>query len=225
MDMYGEKSPSRPQKTVILTLELLLLALSFFVLFGPLAVGVRAFGDAPCFARNATLLAFNVVVFARFLATLFIFVERRIPWPEAFSIPLAFALYLLVLPLLARPASVPFGAVEGVGIALFVVGSCINTGSELQRRRFKRRPENKGKLFTGGLFARSLHPNYFGDLLWVSGCACVTRNPWAWLVPAVLFCFFYFFNIPKLDRYLREHYGAAFVAHERRARRLIPFVL
>lgn len=225
MDMYGEKSPSRPQKLVIVAIELLLIAASYWVLFGPLLSGVRAFGDAPSFARNATLFAFNLVVFARFLGTMFVFVERRIPWKEAFSIPFAFALYLLGFPLLAKPSSVDFGAIEVLGMALFVVGSFINTYSEHQRRRFKRRSKNKGKLFTGGLFALSMHPNYFGDLLWVSGYACVTRNALAWPIPALLFCLFHFFNVPKLDRYLREHYGAAFADYERRTKRLIPFLL
>lgn len=225
MDMYGEKSPSRPQKLVIVSVELLLIAASYCVLFGSLLTGLRAFGHSPSAPRNATLFALNLVVFARFLATLFVFVERRIPWEEVLSVPFAFALYLLGFPLLASPASREFGAMEALGIGLFVAGSFVNTYSEHQRRRFKRRPENKAKLFTGGLFAVSMHPNYFGDLLWVSGYACVTRNPFAWLIPVFLFCFFYFFNVPKLDQHLRQHYGEAFIAYERRTKRLIPFVL
>ncbi len=225
MDMYGEKSPSWPQKLVIVGAELGLIAASYLVLFGPLLRGVRAFDDAPSFARNVTLFAFNLVVFLRFLLTLFVFAERRIPWPEAFSIPMAFALYLGGFPLLARTRSVSFGALEVVGIALFVVGSFVNTYAEHQRRRFKRREENKGKLYTGGLFSLSMHPNYFGDLLWVAGYACVTHNAFAWSIPAFLFCFFYFYNVPKLDQYLRQRYGAAFAAYEGRTKRLVPFVL
>lgn len=225
MDMYGEKSPSFPQKFLIVSAELALIAVSYLVLFGPLLGGLRAFGDSPSYARNATLFAFNLIVFARFLLTLFVFVERRIPWEEAFSIPLAFALYLGGFPLLARPRSVNFGAFAVVGIALFVVGSCVNTYAEYQRRRFKRRNRNKGKLYTGGLFSLSIHPNYFGDLLWVCGYACVTQNAFAWLIPALLFCFFYYYNVPKLDQHLRQRYGAAFVAYESRTKRLVPFVL
>jgi steroid 5-alpha reductase family enzyme len=225
MDLYGQKSPSWTQKSWIVSAELALLAASYLVLFGSLLRGVRAFDDSPSLSRNATLFAFNLVVFARFLLTLFVFVERRIPWQEAFSIPVAFAMYLGGFPLLARPSSVPFGAVEVVGIVLFVVGSFVNTYAEHQRRRFKRRRENEGKLYTGGLFSLSMHPNYFGDLLWVCGYACVTRNAFAWAVPAVLFCFFYFYNVPKLDQHLQQHYGAAFVAYRRRTSRLIPFLL
>lgn len=225
MDMYGRKHASVPQKLVIVGLELVLLVIAGLVLLGPLGASIRAFGDAPHRARNLTLLAFDLVVVARFLATLFVFVERRIPWEEAASIPIAFALYLVGFPLLAAPASTAFGALELLGVALFAAGSFVNTYAEYQRRRFKRRPENAGKLFTGGLFAISMHPNYFGDLLWVAGYACVSHNALAWLVPAFLLAFFYLYNIPKLDAYLREHYGAAFVAYAARTKRLIPYVL
>lgn len=57
------------------------------------------------------------------------------------------------------------------------------------------------------------------------GYACVTRNAFAWLIPMFLFCFFCLYNIPKLDQYLRQRYGAAFVDYERRTKRLVPFVL
>ena len=171
------------------------------------------------------LFAFDLVVFARFLATLFVFLRRRIPWEETISVPLAFALYLLGMPLMAAPATVPFGALELVGIALFAAGSFLNTFSEYQRHRFKAREDNRGKLYTGGLFAISMHVNYFGDLLWAGGIACVAHEAWAALVPALLFVFFYFFNIPKLDAYLRERYGEDFVAYEGRTKKLIPFLL
>ncbi|MBK8716428.1 MAG: isoprenylcysteine carboxylmethyltransferase family protein [Deltaproteobacteria bacterium] len=225
MDMYGHKHSSLPQKTVIVAIELVLLGIAGLVLFGPLGASFRAFGDSPHLGRNLTLLVFDIVVFARYLATMFVFVERRIPWDEAFSIPLAFALYLVGFPLLAKPASTGFGALELLGIGLFVGGSFINTYAEYQRRRFKRRPQNAGQLYTGGLFAITMHLNYFGDLLWVAGFACVTHNAFAWLIPAFLLGFFYFYNIPKLDAYLRSHYGAAFTAYAQRTKRLVPFVL
>ena len=130
MDMYGQKSPSWAQKFIIVTLELLLIAVSWLVLFGPILPGVRAFGDAPDLARNATLFAFNLVVFARFILTLFVFMERRIPWEEALSLPFAFALYLLGFPLLARSSAVEFGLVEALGTAQrFVAATLRNTAN------------------------------------------------------------------------------------------------
>jgi steroid 5-alpha reductase family enzyme len=175
--------------------------------------------------RNALLFSFNLVTFVRFLLTLFAFLKRRIPPEETISVPLAFGLYLLGFPLLARGASEPVGWGEISGVGLFLLGSFLNTFGELQRHLFKRRPENKGKLYDQGLFSLSIHINYFGDLLWVTGYALVTHNPYAFAVPVFLFCFFQFFNIPKLDAHLREHYGERFVAYERKTKRFVPFLL
>mgnify|MGYP001597168018 CR=1 FL=1 len=64
---------------------------------------------------------------------------------------------------------------------------------------------------------------YFGDLLWVSGYAVLTRNWYAALIPAFLFCFFAFYNIPKLEAYLRHKYPG-FSDYAKRTKRLIPFI-
>lgn len=39
-----------------------------------------------------------------------------------------------------------------LGVALYTVGITIENVSEVQRKNFKRKPENKGKVFKGGLF-------------------------------------------------------------------------
>lgn len=225
MDLYGKTSSSTAQKAVILLAETALVGLSYWVLFAGGLHGVRASGAAPLDLRNLTLFAFNLVVLARFLLTMFVFLRRKIPWDETLSIPFAFGLYFLGFPLMARPASVPFGALEIIGIVIFITGSFLNTFSEYQRHHWKARAENQGKLYTHGLFASSMHINYFGDLLWVTGYACVTHNAYAFLVPAFLFAFFYFWNVPKLDAYLKQRYGEEFFAYEQRTKRLIPFVL
>jgi len=225
MDLYGAKDRSLPQKGVIVLLELALIGLSYAVLFGPVLERVRAFGAHPHPTRNTILFLLNGIVFVRFLATLFVFLRRSIPLAEAFSVPFAFALYLVGFPLMARGAGVPLNALDFLGVALFAVGSLINTVSEYQRHRFKQRPDSQGRLFTQGLFAYAMHINYFGDLLWVGGYACITNNPYAALVPVFLFCFFYFLNIPKLDAYLAQRYGGQFQAYARSTKRFIPFVL
>ena len=70
-----------------------------------------------------------------------------------------------------------------------------------------------------------MHINYFGDLLWVLGYAFVTNNLYSFLIPLFLFCFFYFYNIPKLDAYLAERYQDAFEEYRRKTKRFIPFVI
>jgi protein-S-isoprenylcysteine O-methyltransferase Ste14 len=69
-----------------------------------------------------------------------------------------------------------------------------------------------------------MHINYFGDILWVTGYALVSRNPWATLVPLGLFCFFAFYNAPKLDEYSRRRYGLEFEAYRKRTAKLIPLL-
>mmetsp|Transcript_7411 Transcript_7411/g.11556 ORF Transcript_7411/g.11556 Transcript_7411/m.11556 type:complete len:119 (+) Transcript_7411:2-358(+) len=61
-------------------------------------------------------------------------------------------------------------------MSLYVTGSFIATWSELQRKWFKQDPNNKGKLYTHGLFRISRHPNCFGDLLLTSGWWGFTGN-------------------------------------------------
>jgi steroid 5-alpha reductase family enzyme len=62
----------------------------------------------------------------------------------------------------------------------------INTGSELQRRKWKQQPENAGHLFTGGLFRYAMQINYFGDELLFTGYALIRGSMWALLVPVVM---------------------------------------
>ena len=186
---------------------------------------LRAAGSQPDLLRSGILFAFNLVVFLRFLFTLFYFLQRKIPLEETISVPMAFGLYLLGFPLLARSTGLPVNLWEVSGILFFVTGSFFNSYSEYQRKQWKKDPQNRGKLFTGGLFGISRHVNYFGDFLWVSGYAMVTRNIYSILIPLFLFPFFYFFNIPKLETYLQTRYSAEFDQYKKQTKSFIPFIL
>jgi protein-S-isoprenylcysteine O-methyltransferase Ste14 len=89
---------------------------------------------------------------------------------------------------------------------------------------WKNRLENKGRLYTGGLFSFSMHISYFGDILWVTGYALVSGSWWSVAIVIFLLSFFVLFNIPKLDTYLAEKYGEDFAAYARKTKKLIPFV-
>lgn len=227
MDMYGDKSRSLPQKTVIIFSELVFIALSYWLLFQvggdwvQQHLGVtNAVHSGP---RRTVLLFFSIAAFLRLGFMMLFLLKRRIPWIESIDIPFAFALYYLGFALLALPTDIPLDVIDGLGIALFLFGSGINTTSEVLRDHWKKASSNKGQLYTGGLFAYSRHINYFGDLLWVSGYAVLTRNWYAALIPGFLFCFFVFYNIPKLEIYLRGKYPA-FTEYANSTKRLIPFV-
>lgn len=223
MDMYGRKDRSIPQKAVMTVLQIGLLAIAFWVLFG--GGGYQIFGRPEGdFHRRLILFASSVVIFVRMTFTMMAFLKRRIPWEETFSVPFAFALYYVGFAALGYAEASSLGVLDYAAIALFVLGSYLNTGSEAARHRFKSLPENSGRLFTGGLFRLAIHVNYFGDILWVTACGILTRNWWSASIPALLICFFAFYNVPKLDAHLRKKYGEEFVEWEQRSKRLIPFV-
>jgi steroid 5-alpha reductase family enzyme len=174
--------------------------------------------------RRVLLVCFGAALFARLTVTLFVLLKRRFDWSEFGGVAVALFAYQVGFSLLAMCESSPLEAVDLLATGVFVFGSYLNTGSELQRRRFKQDPANQGKLHTGGLFRYARHINYFGDLLWVSAWAAVTRNPWAGLIPILLALGFVFGFIPALTRHLRGRYGEEFEAWRRRTKALIPFI-
>ena len=225
MDLYSQTDRSLAQKTVILLAESLFVILSYLILFQNLLATIGLNFTPGDFQRRLILFLFNVVVYCRMMFTLFAFVKRRLPWEEAAAVPTAFLIYYLGFILLGLEQAAPVGGLEVAGILLFVLGSFLNSFAELQRERWKRQPSHGGKLFTGGLFSLSMHVNYFGDVLWVTGYALVTHNWYSALIPVYLFSFFYFYNIPMLDKHLAEHYGEQFEEYRKKTKRLIPFVL
>jgi len=52
-----------------------------------------------------------------------------------------------------------------LGLVLWCVGFLFETIGDAQLAQFKRNPVNKGRLFTGGLWRYTRHPNYFGDAM------------------------------------------------------------
>jgi protein-S-isoprenylcysteine O-methyltransferase Ste14 len=228
MELYGQKSKSIPQKIVIHIIEIFFLWLSYWILFshgGDVVqdvIGIHiADGDS---ARRIIIFTFNVVIFLRIAFSMFYLLKRKIPWAESIDVPFAFALYYVGFSLFVLPIPAPIGLLDFIAILIFIIGCTINTIGELLRDQWKKYPENKGKLYTKGLFKYSMHINYFGDLLWVIAYALITKNIYSITIPVFLFCFFVFYNIPKLDKYLFEKYGNQFIQYSKNTKRFIPFV-
>jgi steroid 5-alpha reductase family enzyme len=60
------------------------------------------------------------------------------------------------------------------GFLVWVCGFTIEVVADSQKKRFSAKPENKGKFIKTGLWSRSRHPNYFGEIvLWI-GIAIIT---------------------------------------------------
>lgn len=228
MDLYAGKSPSIPQKLTVIAIELALIALSAWLMFGPgEQLAANLFGFAPAGEpplRRWIVLAFSLIILMRMSFMMFVLMKRTMPWSETASVPLAFALYYVGFALLVLPSRAPLDALDIVAIALFILGCYLNTASEWQRHLFKADPDNKGRLYTGGLFNLSMHVNFFGDIVWVTAYALIARNPWGALIPVFLTGFFAFYNVPMLDRHLAARYGNAFETYAKSTKRLIPFV-
>lgn len=227
MDLYGQKNKSFPQKIVIHLLEVIFLWLSWWILFGRGGEWAQQhlhIGNNAVTARRYVIFIFNIIIFIRMAYTMFFLVKRRIPWGESIDVPFAFALYYIGFSLFALPGNDAVDMVDYLAIGLFVAGCVLNTAGETLRDVWKKKQVNHGKLYTGGFFKYSRHINYFGDLLWVTAYAIVTRNMYASVIPIFLLCFFAFYNAPKLDKYLRSKYGQAFDDYARKTKMLIPFI-
>lgn len=73
--------------------------------------------------------------------------------------------------------------VHALGFAVFATGLFLEWVSEIQRRRFKDNPSNKGRLFTGGLFGYARHINYAGFLMGRAGHAMIASG---WILGTIV---------------------------------------
>jgi len=175
-------------------------------------------------ARRWLLVGAALVYFVRFLVTQFVMIKRAFTWEEALAVgPWVMILQLGLLWVGGQNAA-DVGWIAWLGVALYVLGSYLNTGSEAQRLVWKRRPENKGKLYDAGLFRFSQHINYLGDSLLFTGFALIAGLWWAAIFPVVMTAMFIWMHIPQLDKRLAEHYGEQYVDYDKRTKKLIPGV-
>lgn len=228
MELYGRQSKSIPQKIVIHLIEILLLWLSFWLLFQNGSSWVSSNLHIPIatedFGRRKVIFIFNMLVFIRLAYMMIFILNRKIPWEESIGVPFAFALYFIGYSLFVLPTSQPIDVLDIFAMVLFVAGCLLNSGGEIQRDRWKKKPQNKGQIYMGGFFKYSRHINYFGDILWVTAYAIITRNWFAAAIPLFLFCFFLFYNAPKLDNYLKSKYGKGYDDYAAKTKMLIPFI-
>jgi protein-S-isoprenylcysteine O-methyltransferase Ste14 len=214
MQIYGIHRKTTGAKCLITFAQVVFLFIAFEILKT----------QSPNKILGVTLFIALAIVFLRMSAMMFIWLPRGIGWGEAIGNSAIFGIYYLGFPLFAlfsKGFSLPLYL---SGLALFIAGSALNTSSELLRMSFRQRPENRGRLYTGGLFRYAVHINYFGEALWVLGLALISSNLFALVIPAILILVFVFSYIPNADAYLLKTYGAAFLEYRKRVKRFIPFV-
>jgi len=94
----------------------------------------------------------------------------RFPWVSLFSVFFlqGFILWLVAAPLIwisLFPQPVEATWLDGVGIALWVIGFLFESIADFQMARFKKDPSHRGQVCQVGLWGLSRHPNYFGETL------------------------------------------------------------
>ncbi len=71
-----------------------------------------------------------------------------------------------------------------IGLLLWLLGFGIEVLADSQKSRFNADPENRGHFIRTGLWARSRHPNYFGEIMLWIGIAVIALpilRGWQWV--------------------------------------------
>lgn len=120
-----------------------------------------------------------------------------------------------------------------VGFLVWAVGFTIEIVADSQKSRFSANPDNKGKFIQTGLWSRSRHPNYFGEIvLWI-GVAVIAfpvLQGWQWIAlisPVfVTLLLTRVSGVPLLEKKADKKWGGqeAYESYKKRTPLLIPRV-
>lgn len=118
-----------------------------------------------------------------------------------------------------------------IGVLVWLFGFAVEVIADNQKRKFRANPANRGQFIETGLWAKSRHPNYFGEIvLWI-GVAIIAQpvlQGWQWatmispLFVALLLT--KVSGIPLLEKRADEKWGgqAAYEAYKQRTPVLVP---
>ena len=121
---------------------------------------------------------------------------------------------------------VELGVFAYVGATVSIIGILFEVIGDSQLKRFKSRPENKGKLMDQGLWSWTRHPNYFGDAtLWAGLMLISCDNPVGFItIISPLIMGYFLLNVTGkklLERGMRRRYPD-YAAYEERTSGFFP---
>jgi protein-S-isoprenylcysteine O-methyltransferase Ste14 len=217
--------PSFLQKSVFTICVLAVVSMAILLMFIenlPALACLKPYQISGDLLRRILIAACLIIYFLRLQITVWVFQKRRWTWLETvtISIVMPFALYAFAKVGGNNPQDI--GAVEVIGILLYLAGSYINTHAEYARYVWKLKKENNGRLYTQSLFSLAMHINYFGDVVLFTGLAMITHRLSVFIIPLIMAINFVFNIIPSLDRYLEKKYGDEFRAYAAKTKKLIP---
>ena len=118
-----------------------------------------------------------------------------------------------------------------VGFLVWAIGFRIEAMAAAQKNGYRSDPKNKGKFIQSGLWSRSRHPNYFGEiLLWIGVLiiALPVLQGWQWvgLISPIFVALLLtrVSGVPMLEKSADEKWGgqADYEAYKKRTPVLIP---
>lgn len=125
----------------------------------------------------------------------------------------------------------PIDAFAVVGALIWALGFGFEVVADEQKRRFAADPAQRGKFIHSGLWARSRHPNYFGEIVLWAGVAVIALpvlQGWQWVAlisPVFVFVLLTRVSgIPLLERKAEAKWGgqADYEAYKARTPVLVP---
>ncbi len=131
----------------------------------------------------------------------------------------------------AEPRGVFSTTVFALGYIVAIAGLALEIAADQQKMRFRKNPENRGRFIHTGLWSRSRHPNYFGEILFWLGLAVAATPSMsgfqyaAWLSPLfVYFLLTRLSGIPTLAKRGQKLWGddPAYQAYLATTPRLLP---
>ena len=103
-----------------------------------------------------------------------------------------------------------------LGALLYAVGISVETIAEAQRKAFKSRPENKGRICRVGLWKVARHVNYAGYAVWRTGFALASGG---WIPAALIMAWqatqLLTSGVGNLDAYMTGKYGEQWALYKR----------
>jgi steroid 5-alpha reductase family enzyme len=118
-----------------------------------------------------------------------------------------------------------------IGFLVWAFGFAIEVVADAQKSRFSANPDNKGKFIQTGLWSRSRHPNYFGEIvLWVGVTiiALPVLQGWQWvsLISPIFVTFLLtrVSGVPLLEKKADKKWGGQedYESYKKRTPVLIP---
>lgn len=148
----------------------------------------------------------------------------------------AVSAWVILLPVtltLSHGSNIGFDLMMIGGLGISILGLGIETIADWQKYTFKRRPQNRDRWIETGLWKRSRHPNYFGEMLmwwgvFVYSVPLLSGLSWGVVAGPVLITYLllYVSGIPLLEKRYDEKYKGdkKYLAYKRSTNLLIPWV-